>query len=598
MRTYPNVLAGLCLSILLANLCGCGLLQFAPLAYFLLPEDEEDEIIPPFDAIPPAEVTAFTATPNGTTMDLSWANPVDADFAGVMVRQNTGAAPATISDGVLVYDGTQTTASDSGLTEGTTYYYRAFTYDTIPNYSTGAVTQAQIDNTPPGPVTSFFAVPNGGGAQLSWVDPVDSDYAGVMVRRSTTGYPATTSDGILVYTGNVSPQDDLSLAADYIYYYTAFAYDEVPNYSTGAEACTDLSDSTCTAFGWIGLGLTGWNTTSQNGGGSGQSDFNNPRGVFVTSGGVIYVADMWNNRISQWNDSSGSSVGWIGGTFTGWQTGSGTTGGSDIQQFDHPYGVAMDSSGNFYIADFDNDRVSKWNSSTGTCLGYLGTGTDGWPTSGATGGATYRYFQGPSSVAVDSSGVIYVADTGNHRIARFNSSGTAQGWIGGGADTWQTGNTTSSGTDMRSFNTPSGVCVDSSGNLYVADCVNHRVSKWTTSGNAVGWLGDGSDGWKTGSATGVAGTGSTAFDRPHGVAVTTRGYIYVADTYNDRVSKWNVLGTNRGWIGGASDGWQTGTAPASANDYQSFNLVWSLHATNSGILYMVDGNGRISKWTD
>ncbi|MFC1800607.1 Ig-like domain-containing protein, partial [Nanoarchaeota archaeon] len=120
----------------------------------------------------------------------------------------------------------------------------------------------------------------------------------------------------------------------------------------------------------------------------------------------------------------------------------------------------------------------------------------------------------------------------------INNIAAALGWIGGGADGWQTGSGTSLGTDYQSLDSPSGVGVDASGNIYVADTLNNRVSKWDSFGNAVGWLGGATNGWQTGAAPAAA-DDYQSFDSPSDVFVDVSGNIYVADTLNNRVSKWD-----------------------------------------------------------
>jgi hypothetical protein len=113
------------------------------------------------------------------------------------------------------------------------------------------------------------------------------------------------------------------------------------------------------AVGWIGGGSDGWKTTSGTSTGNEYQSFYRPRGVFVEPSGNIYVADMYNHRISKW-DEAGDAVGWIGGGSNGWQTTSGASSGRNYNNFYNPFGVFIDVSGDIYIADYNNDRTSKW----------------------------------------------------------------------------------------------------------------------------------------------------------------------------------------------------------------------------------------------
>ena len=119
--------------------------------------------------------------------------------------------------------------------------------------------------------------------------------------------------------------------------------------------------------------------------------------------------------------------------------------GSDDGQFNNPRGVAVDSSGNVYVADSNNYRIEKFDSN-GTFLAKWG--------SNGSGDGQFKY---PDGVAVDSSGNVYVADTNNYRIEKFDSNGTFLTKWG------------SIGSGDGQFKDPYGVAVDSSGNVYVAD---------------------------------------------------------------------------------------------------------------------------------
>ncbi len=201
------------------------------------------------DEIPPPEVINFYASydSGNSEVDLSWFNPSSSDFAGVRIMRKTGSAPTDYQDGTPIYDGTGTSTSDAAITLGTTYYYAAFTYDgaTPKNYSQGVslvITPGSTDTIPPGAVTNFTATPGDGHVTLSWTNPADSDFAGVVIRRSTISQPLTPGQGDFVYSGSGTGFDDTGLNNGTLYYYTAFAYDSTPNYSSGANTSATPQD--------------------------------------------------------------------------------------------------------------------------------------------------------------------------------------------------------------------------------------------------------------------------------------------------------------------------------------------------------------------
>ena len=172
--------------------------------------------------------------------------------------------------------------------------------------------------------------------------------------------------------------------------------------------------------------------------------------------------------------------------------------------FDNPRGVAVDSSGNVYVADIGNDHIQKLDSD-GAFLATLG--------SHGTGDGE---FNNPFGVAVDSSGNVYVADTGSDRIQKFESDGTF-------VATWG-----SYGSGNGQFNIPAGLAVDSSGNVYVADSNNNRIQKFESDGTFV-------------TTWGSSGSGNGQFYHPSGVAVDFSGNVYVADSNNNRIQKFTPV---------------------------------------------------------
>ena len=180
--------------------------------------------------------------------------------------------------------------------------------------------------------------------------------------------------------------------------------------------------------------------------------------------------------------------------------------GAGDGQFSNPVGVAVDGSSNVYVADRFNHRIQKFDSS--------GTYLTQWGSNGAGDGQ----FSNPFGVAVDGSGSVYVTDRFNHRIQKFDSGGTF-------ITKWG-----SLGSGDGQLNNPIGVAVDGSGNVYVADRFNHRIQKFDSSGTFI-------------TKWGTLGAGDGQFSSPTGVAVDGSGNVYVADLSNDRIQKFDSNGT-------------------------------------------------------
>ncbi|MBN1224367.1 MAG: SMP-30/gluconolactonase/LRE family protein [Candidatus Aminicenantes bacterium] len=225
--------------------------------------------------------------------------------------------------------------------------------------------------------------------------------------------------------------------------------------------------------------------------GDAQDQFNNPIGVAVDNSGNVYIADTGNERIMKFTSNGVFVRNW------------GRRGGNN-GEFRSPSGIAVDNQGNVYVADSYNFRIQKFNSD-GKFLMKWGSRGDG-----------DNQFGLPTGVAVDDGGNVYVADTENHRLMKFNSNGEFLLKWG------------SHGSGDDKFNQPSGVAVDSAGDVFVSDSENHRVMKFNSSGALVFKLGS-------------RGDGNQQFRYPAGIAVDSQGNIYVADSGNYRIMKFALV---------------------------------------------------------
>lgn len=191
------------------------------------------------------------------------------------------------------------------------------------------------------------------------------------------------------------------------------------------------------------------------------ASFHYPYGVAADAAGNVYVADSFNNQI-RIISPTGSVLTMAGSGITGSVDGQGS-----LAYFADPRGVAVDSTGNVYVADYGNHKVRKV-SPSGAVSTLVGSGLVG----SQNGLGVSASFNLPFSVAVDSTGVVYVADLDNHKIRKISPSGMVVTLAGNGTRGTEDGQGTAA-----TFNYPYGVAVDSSGNLHVADTENNKIRK-------------------------------------------------------------------------------------------------------------------------
>nr|WP_255479304.1 cell wall-binding repeat-containing protein [Quadrisphaera sp. RL12-1S] len=247
----------------------------------------------------------------------------------------------------------------------------------------------------------------------------------------------------------------------------------------------------------------------------------------------------------------------------------------------YPQGVAVDGAGNVYIADTSNHRIEKVDT-FGQLSIIAGTGTAGAPTAGpATSSALYT----PSGVAVDSAGNVYIADTSNHRIEKVNTSGQLSIIAGTGT----AGAPTAGAATSSTLSYPAGVAVDGAGNVYIADTNSYRIEKVNPSGQLSIIAGTG----RQGAPTAGAATSST-LNQPYGVGVDGAGNVYIADTFNHRIEKVDTSG-QLSVIAGAGT---TGAATAGAATSSALSYPQGVAVDGAGNVYIADtGNNRIEKVT-
>lgn len=252
-------------------------------------------------------------------------------------------------------------------------------------------------------------------------------------------------------------------------------------------------------------------------------------------------------------------------------------GSGAVAQFRAPHGVAFDSSGNVFVADFSSDKIRRV-TPAGVVSTFAGSGVPG----GVDGVGTAASFNRPRQIAVDSSGTVYVAESEGHKIRKITPDGVVSTLAGSGVQ----GSADGAGS-AASFRFPFGIAVDSIGNVYVGDLNNNKVRKISPDGVVSTLAGSGASG-------GANGTGAAAsFNRPAGVAVDVDGNVYVAEISGRKVRRITPAGVVSTLAGSGVQGSADGTGTAA-----SFNSPEGIAVAGNGNVLVADtGNHKIRSIT-
>ena len=328
----------------------------------------------------------------------------------------------------------------------------------------------------------------------------------------------------------------------------------------------------------------GTNAFAGDGGAATSASLGEPCGVALDAGGNLYIADHDNYRIREVAAATGIITTVAGNGSIGFAGDGGAATGASLYS---PAGVALDASGNLYIAEHDNQRVRRVAAATGIISTVAGNGSDTF--AGDGGAATSAGVGGPVGVALDASGNLYIANQYDQRIRKVAAAtGIITTVAGNGVYGFAGDGGAATSARLAS---PAGIALDASGNLYIADYSNHRIRKvaaatgiiTTVAGNGIlGFAGDG------GAATGAK------LNYPVGVALDASGNLYIADRDNCRVrmvaAATGIIRTVAG--NGASDFAGDGGPATSA----SLSCPAGVALDARGNLYIADiGNHRIRK---
>jgi len=392
------------------------------------------------------------------------------------------------------------TSSLTNLTPGTTYYLRTFATNSIgtsygeefifttpelaPNiqYVSPQVYSVNTEINPLIPI-------NAGGIPKSFLNV--STLAGNNTNASV--------DGSLSIASFSNPSSVAVDAQGTIYVADANS-NKIRKISTEGQVST-----------FAGSGLAGFADGTGN-----AASFYSPRGIAVDAKGNVFVADTYNNRIRKIS-KDGVVTTLAGSGLVGNTLGTGTA-----ASFYNPAGLAVDTSGNVYVADKRNNRICMINP-VGVVTTIAGSGIAG----SIDGKGLNATFYQPSGVAVDARGTIYVADYSNHKIRKITPD-TVVSTLAGNSYSGQTDGTGSN----ASFYYPIGLTVDSIGNLYVAEYGYGKIRKVTSAGVVTSFAGQT---YNTGYLDGKSAV--ALFSYPSGITLDNTGALLVADYGNNRIRK-------------------------------------------------------------
>lgn len=380
-------------------------------------------------------------------------------------------------------------------------------------------------------------VADSGNALIRKITPegVVSTYAGTGVSGSSDG-PASSASFYLPLSVAVDGTGNV---------YVGDTWNETIRKITPDGAVTTLA----------GLGTVGYADGAGN-----SARFFNPFGAAVDAAGNVFVADGGNHRIRKISPS-GNVTTFAGSGVRGSANGTGTA-----AQFNYPTGIALDGSGNAYVADNNNCAIRKISPAGAVTLLAGGECGD------ADGSGTAAKFSEPETIAVDAAGNVFVSDEYNQRIRKVTPGGVVTTLAGSG----EIGNADGMGASA-SFSYPRGIAVDASGNVYVADSTNYRIRKITPAGLVSTLAGSG----LYGESDGVGKAAS--FEYPVGLALDRSGNLLVADADEGRIRQVTMGGVVTTIAGSGA----VGNADGSGSN-ASFHDPLGIAVAPDGKIYVID----------
>lgn len=446
-----------------------------------------------------SSISATSAVANGTVVDLGIPSPTAYGFC--MNKKGNPTISDSVLSTVLPVSVGHFAMSITNLTPGTTYYIRAYST----NATGTSYGEERIFTTPMmAPILSYL------GPQIYTVGTEITPLKPLHFGGIPTPFPY-----VFTYSGNGDCAS--TNGTDFV---ASFANPA----SVALDAQGNLYVTDANTHVIRKITANGVVSTFAGSGAPGAVDsvgtaasFNSPRGIAVDSKGNVYVADTYNNKIRKITKDG------VVTTLAGSGNVGRTNGTGPAANFFFPTGVAVDTIGNVYVADKNNKRLCKI-----TPSGVVTTLAVNEPTGIGDGvGGVVAPFSQPTGVAVDTTGNVIVADYGNNQIYKYAPAGEVSLLAGSGSLSKIDGTGSSA-----SFYRPQGLAVDGTGNVYVAEYSSNSIRKITPEGVVTTLAGiSSSPGFLDGKAS------IARFAYPSGIAVDKTGVLFVADYGNNRIRK-------------------------------------------------------------
>ena len=328
------------------------------------------------------------------------------------------------------------------------------------------------------------------------------------------------------------------------------------------------------------------------GGGISASSLYSPFGIALDSNGNLYVVDEQNNRVLQYPILvAANGVYGQGGSFTTRNDGTGIN--ASANSLSYPSATALDSNGNVYVVDLNNNRVLYYPAGSTTATRVYGQGGSFTSYNQNTGGRSANSLNCPGDIALDSSDNLYVTDVNNHRVLFYPAGNTTATRVYGQGDDFTSGTENNGGISAASLRSPSGVALDVSGNLYVADTSNNRVLFYPA-GNTTATRVYGQGGSFTSRTTNSGGLSENSFYNPCGIILDGSDNLYVADVLNNRVLYFASGSTTATRVYGQGDAFNTNNENKGGLSADSLASPMGVALDGDGNLYVPDRNNNRS----